>query len=194
MRLPWSRGQGEDSIKAKSSSKHHIPVEEKSKNEDHMPQHLRHSPLQFCHQTNSVNLWSKYIELKHIWYTWHSRNVRLFISRKSLINYQYFSQLWTFWDFFFPFHKENSLFISEYFPFKLSFYKHFTTFFYILCPFQLLRSYKRREENKSKIGQERSSMQQACYQCHRPTPWMQESVSMHKSPTPVRHSRMNQTR
>ena len=62
------------------------------------------------------------------------------------------------------------------------------------CPFQLLRSYKRHEENKRKIGQERSSMQQADYQCHRPTPWMQESVSMHKSPTPVRHSRMNQAR
>ena len=29
---------------------------------------------------------------------------------------------------------------------------------------------------KSKIGQEGSSMQQADYQCHRPTPWMQESV------------------
>ena len=37
-------------------------------------------------------------------------------------------------------------------------------------------------------------MQQADYQCHRPTPRMQESVSMHKSPTPVRHSRMNQVR
>ena len=61
-------------------------------------------------------------------------------------------------------------------------------------PFQLLRSYKRHEENKRKVGQERSSMQQAHYQCHRPTPWMQESVSMHKSPTPVRHSRMNQAR
>ena len=46
------------------------------------------------------------------------------------------------------------------------------------CPFQLLRSYKRHEENKRKIGQERSSMQQTDYQCHRPTPWMQESVSM----------------
>ena len=38
------------------------------------------------------------------------------------------------------------------------------------CPFQLLRSYKIREENKRKIGQERSSMQQADYQCQRPTP------------------------
>ena len=37
-------------------------------------------------------------------------------------------------------------------------------------PFQLLRSYKRHEESKRKIGQERSSMQQAHYQCHRPTP------------------------
>ena len=36
--------------------------------------------------------------------------------------------------------------------------------------------------------------QQADYHCHRPTPWMQESVSMHKSTTPVRHSRMNQAR
>ena len=38
------------------------------------------------------------------------------------------------------------------------------------CPFQHLRSYKRQEENKSKIGQERSSKQQADCQCHRPTP------------------------
>ena len=38
-------------------------------------------------------------------------------------------------------------------------------------------------------------MQQAAdYQCHQPTPWMQESVSMHKSPNPFRHSRMNQAR
>ena len=37
-------------------------------------------------------------------------------------------------------------------------------------PFQQLRAYKRHKENKSKIGQERSSMQQADYQCHRPTP------------------------
>ena len=62
------------------------------------------------------------------------------------------------------------------------------------CHYQLLRWYKRHEENKRKSGQERSSMQQAKNQCHRPTPWMQESVSMHKSPTPVRHSRMNQAR
>ena len=38
------------------------------------------------------------------------------------------------------------------------------------CPLQLLRSYTRHGENKSKIGQERSSSQQADYQCHRPTP------------------------
>ena len=62
------------------------------------------------------------------------------------------------------------------------------------CHFQLLMSYKRHEENKRKIGQERSSMQQAHYHRHRPTPWMQESVPMHKSSTPVRHSRMNQAR
>ena len=62
------------------------------------------------------------------------------------------------------------------------------------CPFQLRRSYKRHEENKSKIEQERNSKQQADYQCHRPTPWMQESVSMHKSHTPFKHSRMNQAR
>ena len=62
------------------------------------------------------------------------------------------------------------------------------------CPFQLLRSYERHEDNKRKIGPERSSMQQADYQCHRLSPWMQESVSMHKSPTQLRHSRMNQTR
>ena len=35
----------------------------------------------------------------------------------------------------------------------------------------------------SKILQERSSMQRADYHFHRPTPWMQESVSMHKSRT-----------
>ena len=62
------------------------------------------------------------------------------------------------------------------------------------CPFQLLRSYKRYEENKSKTGQECRSMQQADYHRHRPTPWMQESVSMHKSPTLLRQSRMNQAR
>ena len=55
-------------------------------------------------------------------------------------------------------------------------------------------SYKIHEENKRKIGQERSSMQQAHYQCHRPTPWMQESVSMHKSPTHLKHSLINQAR
>ena len=37
-------------------------------------------------------------------------------------------------------------------------------------------------------------MQQADYLCHWPTPWMQESVSLHKSHTLVRHSRMNQAR
>ena len=57
-----------------------------------------------------------------------------------------------------------------------------------MCPFQLLRLDKR------KIEQERSSMQQAQNQCHRPTPRMQESVSMHKSHTQLRHSRMNQAR
>ena len=56
------------------------------------------------------------------------------------------------------------------------------------CPFQLLRSFKRYEENKSKIEQERIATSS------RPTPWMQESVSMHKSRTPFRHSRMNQAR
>ena len=39
-----------------------------------------------------------------------------------------------------------------------------------------------------------SSKQQADYQCHRPTPCMQESVSMHRSPTPDRHSRINEAR
>ena len=37
-------------------------------------------------------------------------------------------------------------------------------------------------------------MQQADYHCHKPTPRMQESVSMHKSPTPIRHSRINHAR
>ena len=37
-------------------------------------------------------------------------------------------------------------------------------------------------------------MQQADYHCHRPTPRMQESVSMHKSPTHIRHSRINHAR
>ena len=36
------------------------------------------------------------------------------------------------------------------------------------CPFQLLRSYKRYEKNKSQKGQERSSMQHAG-QCQRPS-------------------------
>ena len=34
------------------------------------------------------------------------------------------------------------------------------------CPFQLLRSYERFEENKSKIGQERSSMQTTNVMAH----------------------------
>ena len=59
---------------------------------------------------------------------------------------------------------------------------------------ELIRSYKGDKENKSKIGQERRSMQQADYHRHQPTPRIQESVSMHKSPTPLRHSRMNQAR
>ena len=37
-------------------------------------------------------------------------------------------------------------------------------------------------------------MQQADYHRHQPTPWMQESVSMHKSHNPLRQSRMNQAR
>ena len=37
-------------------------------------------------------------------------------------------------------------------------------------------------------------MQKADYHCHQLTPWMQESVSMHKSPTPVSHSCMNQAK
>ena len=57
------------------------------------------------------------------------------------------------------------------------------------CPFQLLRSYKRHEENKKKIGQERSSIQQATTNVIE-----QESVSIHKSSTELRHSRMNQAR
>ena len=60
--------------------------------------------------------------------------------------------------------------------------------------FFIKRDYKGHLENKSKIGQERSSMQQADYHSHRPTPWMLKSVSMHKSPTPLRHSRINQAR
>ena len=61
-------------------------------------------------------------------------------------------------------------------------------------PLLRLRSYKRREENKSKIEMERNSIQEVDYQFHRPTPWMQESVSMHKRSIPFRHSRMNQAR
>ena len=34
-------------------------------------------------------------------------------------------------------------------------------------------SYLRHEENESKIGQDSNYMQQADYQCHRTTPWMQ---------------------
>ena len=44
-------------------------------------------------------------------------------------------------------------------------------------PYRQLRSYKRHEDNKNKIGQERSSMQQANYQRLRPAPWMQERYS-----------------
>ena len=55
------------------------------------------------------------------------------------------------------------------------------------CPFQLLWSYKRHEEKKSKIGKERSSMQQAD-QCHRPTPWMQlERVLISTNDSPTSH-------
>ena len=49
-----------------------------------------------------------------------------------------------------------------------------------MCPYQLLRSHKKHKKNKSKIGQERSSMQEVDYQLHRHAPWMQESVSMHE--------------
>ena len=37
-------------------------------------------------------------------------------------------------------------------------------------------------------------MQQTDYNRHRPTPQMQESLSMHTSPNSLRHSRMNQAR
>ena len=60
--------------------------------------------------------------------------------------------------------------------------------------FPTTKVYKGHEENKSKIGQGRSSMQQVDYHSHRPTPRMQESVSMHKSPTQLRQSRMNRAR
>ena len=39
-----------------------------------------------------------------------------------------------------------------------------------------------------------SSKQQVDFQCQQPTQWKQESVSMRKSPTPVRHSYMNEAR
>ena len=61
-------------------------------------------------------------------------------------------------------------------------------------PFLTTKPYKRHEEHKGKIGQERSFMQQADYQFHRPSPRMHESVSMHKTSTPVRDSCMNQAR
>ena len=57
----------------------------------------------------------------------------------------------------------------------------------LIVVFQLLRSSKRHKENKRKIGQEHSSMQ-ANYQCHRPTPWMQERVPMHKCPSYTTHA------
>ena len=59
------------------------------------------------------------------------------------------------------------------------------------CPFQPLRSYKRHEENKSKIGQEA---------CSRPTtnvigPLHEcKKVCPCTKALPVRHSRMNQAR
>ena len=37
-----------------------------------------------------------------------------------------------------------------------------------------------KRKNDSKIRQERSSMKHADYKFHRPTPWMQESASMHR--------------
>ena len=40
----------------------------------------------------------------------------------------------------------------------------------------------------------RVTIHHADYQCHVSTTWMQVSMSMHKSPSPVRHSRMNQAR
>ena len=63
------------------------------------------------------------------------------------------------------------------------------------CSFQLLRSYKRHGENKSKIGQECSSMYQADYQ-HKSSA---HSINARKcvyaqNHTPVRHSRINQAK
>ena len=49
----------------------------------------------------------------------------------------------------------------------------------ILPNTQLLTSYKRHKESKSKIGQERSSLQQADYQCHRPTHSMNTRKCVH---------------
>ena len=71
--------------------------------------------------------------------------------------------------------------------------------FYILCANfckigPIIKKILKFWDDPLKIGHECISMQQAEYKCHRPTPWMQESVSMHKSPTPVRHLRMNQAR
>ena len=53
---------------------------------------------------------------------------------------------------------------------------------------------KRHKVNKSKIGQERRWVTTDYHVIVPLDPWLQESVSMHKSPTPVRHSRMNQAR
>ena len=57
-------------------------------------------------------------------------------------------------------------------------------------PYQQLMTDKKHEENKkSKIGQKVAPCSKpTTYQFYLPTSWTQESVSMHKRPTPVRHS------
>ena len=105
----------------------------------------------------------------------------------------------------FPFHLEKNLNFQQYNNFqdvcripriylnaKINFITLLSLLFYSSQCVEALCILSTPWENKSKIGQERSSMQQADYHRHRPTPWMQESVSMHKSPTPLRHPRMNQ--
>ena len=50
------------------------------------------------------------------------------------------------------------------------------------------------KRTRVRLDRRPTTMQQADYHRHRPTPRMQESMSMHKSPIPLRHSRMNQAR
>ena len=92
------------------------------------------------------------------------------------------------------FHHYIQLIIGEATTKIICIYNHGVLFFN-KCPFQLLRSHKRHEENKRKIGQERSSMKQADYQCHRPLHECKKVCPCTNAlPQSGNHSTMNQAR